>query len=276
MENKNAIVIDVPKAEGRRFLNGSPKMVMDFTLTIMEAMGQLGIKVVGTAAFGPSEKNTTTMMINTGNYPTALMMDVVEAARKMFISSHCFDIIENTSYKGGTAHILLSEDFLTAPKTVADITEGETAQIVDTIISGNLKKNDIQVAYDLRRLDVDITFDPRDMSIAVFRTVLRAIVSTINRPWMRYGDISISNHGHRPETVIIRLYTDGTVSSNALLATISPDVRLLRTFNEKVTGRDVFKSIRNKEGHWNHDYSYYIPPRIMIDMNTIQKENEGR
>lgn len=267
MENKSKIIIDVPEAEGRRYLHGADKAVMDFCLTIMEAMGEMGMKVVGTAAFGPAAKTATTMMINTGNYPNALMMDVVEAAREIFIASHGFDIIGNTDYKDGMAHILLEEDFLTVPKAIADITEKETAQIVDAIFGSNIKKNDVEILYDLRSLNVDIVINPITTSVAVFRTVLRAIVSTINRPELRYGYISIANPGHYPETVKIKLYSDGNVAINDIVAMITPELKLLGKDIEMATGRNIFKSVKAKAGRWNMDCSYYIQARIVIDMN---------
>lgn len=267
MKNGNAIIVDVPKSAGRRYLRGADKAVMDFTLTIMEAMGQMGMKVAGTAAFGPSEKTATTMMINTGIYSNALMMDVVESAREIFISSHGFDLIGSTDYKDGTAHILLEEDFLTVPKSIADITEKETAQIVDAIFCGNIKKNDVWTLYDLRRIDVDIVINPITTSVAVFRSLMRAIVATINRPGLEYGDISISNHGHYPENVKIKLYSDGTVSANDFIAVAGPALKLLGKDIEMATGRNIFKFVKAKEGRWNMDYSYYIQARIVIDMN---------
>lgn len=276
MKNRNAIIIDVPKGEGGRFLRGSSKIVMDFILTVMEAMGEMGMKVTGTAAFGPSEKTATTMMINTGDYPNALMMDMVENAREIFISSHGFDLIGNVDYKEGTAHILLEEDFLSAPKTVADITDGETERIVDAIFGSNIKKNDVEILYDLRSLNVDITFNPVDMPLAIFRTVLRAIVSTINRPELRYGYISIANPGHYPETVKIKLYSDGNVAINDIVAMITPALKLLGKDIEMATGRNIFKSVKAKAGRWNMDCSYYMQARVVIDMNSIQKEDEGR
>lgn len=269
------ISIEVPKLPGRHYLPGTSKMVMDFVLMVMDRMGAAGTGIADMETRGPAIDMEVKVLIGVNNYHSDLVKRVIGEARHAFDELYGVDIVDTITTTEETVHVLLSSEAITGPKNMDEITTVETDTISRAIITRGFKVFDSGTVYNTRRLDIILNFHLKDMPVAVFRTLMRAIVMAVNEPGLQLRKVLTKYINPDIRTVKIELISANNPDAEMFLPFIDPAIRLLGKDMEVMNGRDPFDRVTCSYGMWSADYKEYTPANIAVDisMGKAQKED---